>query len=118
MSGRLDADTFTVSKKDLSITRALVDKRNSSSPTRRVVTRRRAVPETLRGAATLNEEQVRRVARIGLAVEKDYGRPQDIEFCFDDAGKMWLLQTRPVTTATSYGPAARQSSYLGQLEYH
>ena len=64
------------------------------------------VPETLRGAATLSDEQIRQVARTGLAVETAYGHPQDIEFCFDATGKLWLLQTRPVTTASEYGPAA------------
>ena len=58
------------------------------------------------------------MARTGLAVETAYGRPQDIEFCFDATGKLWLLQTRPVTTAAEYGPVRRQSSDLGQLEHH
>ncbi len=106
VSGGLDADTFTVNKNDLSITRELVDKREQFVANPAGGTRRVPVPETHRGAATLSDEQVRQVARTGLAVETAYGRPQDIEFCFDATGKLWLLQTRPVTTAAEYGPAA------------
>ena len=106
VSGGLDADTFTVNKNDLSIRRELVDKREQFVADPAGGTRRVPVPETHRGAATLSDEQVRHVARTGLAVETAYGRPQGIEFFFDATGKLWLLQTRPVTTASEYGPAA------------
>ena len=42
----------------------------------------------------------------GLAVETACGRPQDIEFSFDVEGRLFLLQTRPVTTVEELGPAA------------
>ena len=106
VSGGLDADTFTVSKNDFSITRELADKREQFVADPAGGTRRVPVPETHRRAVTLSDEQVRQVARTGLLVETAYGHPQDIEFCFDATGKLWLLQTRPVTTAVEYGPAA------------
>ncbi len=106
VSGGLDADTFTVRKNDLSIACELADKREQFVADPGGGTRRAPVPEWLRRAATLNDEQVRQVAQAGLAVETAYGSPQDIEFCFDAAGSLWLLQTRPVTTAAEYGSAA------------
>jgi rifampicin phosphotransferase len=106
VSGGLDADTFTVRKNDLFIARELADKCEQFVADPAGGTRRAPVPDTHRRAATLSDEQVRQVAQAGLAVEKAYGRPQDIEFCFDAAGTLWVLQTRPVTTAAEYGPAA------------
>lgn len=106
VSGGLDADTFTVNKSDLSISRELAHKREKFVADPAGGTRRAPVPEGHHRTATLSDEQILRVARAGLVVERAYGRPQDIEFCFDAAGSLWLLQTRPVTTAAEYGPAA------------
>ena len=67
---------------------------------------RAAVPAELREQPSLNADQLQEVATTGLAIERAFGRPQDIEFCFDPAGRLAILQTRPVTTVTQYGPAA------------
>ncbi len=39
------------------------------------------------------------LARAGLTVEAACGRPQDIEWALDAAGRPWLVQARPITTA-------------------
>lgn len=41
--------------------------------------------------------QRRILLQAGLALENQLGRPQDIEFCFDQQGNLHLLQSRPVT---------------------
>ncbi len=41
---------------------------------------------------------VSRVAALARRCESASGRPQDIEWAIDDAGKLWLLQSRPITT--------------------
>jgi pyruvate,water dikinase len=46
----------------------------------------------------LTVEQTRELARIGDTVERHYGAPQDIEWAFDPDGRLWLTQTRPITT--------------------
>lgn len=50
------------------------------------------------GAAVLQEDQARTVAELALRCEDATGRPQDIEWALDGAGKLWLLQSRPITT--------------------
>ncbi len=47
----------------------------------------------------LSDEEVRRVAELGVRIERHYGSPQDTEWAFDRAGEVWMLQSRPVTTA-------------------
>ena len=38
------------------------------------------------------------VAALGLRIEEHYGSPQDTEWAFDPDGKLWMLQSRPITT--------------------
>ncbi len=46
----------------------------------------------------LTDRSVLELARLGAQVEAHYGRPQDIEWALDEAGTLWLVQTRPITT--------------------
>jgi phosphohistidine swiveling domain-containing protein len=46
----------------------------------------------------LSESEARRIATLARRCEKYFGRPQDIEWAIDGAGKLWLLQSRPITT--------------------
>lgn len=47
-------------------------------------------------AASLGEEQLRALARMGDDLEGRLGGPQDIEWAFED-GELYVLQARPVT---------------------
>ena len=38
------------------------------------------------------------LAALGRRVETHFGAPQDIEWAIDDAGALWLTQSRPITT--------------------
>ena len=46
----------------------------------------------------LTAEQTRRTGPDRRRVERHFGAPQDIEWAFDAAGKLWLTQSRPITT--------------------
>jgi pyruvate,water dikinase len=46
----------------------------------------------------LSEAELRTLTTLGAQVEALYGAPQDIEWALDQAGHLWLTQTRPVTT--------------------
>ena len=45
----------------------------------------------------LTRTQVAAVAALARKCGRHFERPQDIEWAFDDMGKLWLLQSRPVT---------------------
>jgi phosphohistidine swiveling domain-containing protein len=47
---------------------------------------------------SLTDAQVRRLAALGAQVEAHVGTPVDMEWAFDDADVLWLLQARPITT--------------------
>ncbi len=107
VSAGLEADTYTVEKETLEFTAQIVDKRE------RLVLNvdegglaREELPTDLQSQSSLSDEEVRDVARAAIDVERHFGRPQDLEFCFDRQDRLLLLQSRPVTNIAEYGPAA------------
>ena len=102
------ADTYTVSKSDRSITTQIEDKHERLLLDEQTGTglKNYPVPEHARKEAALTNSQVEQLADAAVRIERSYGRPQDIEFAIDPHGKPHYLQTRPITTAREYGPAA------------
>jgi phosphohistidine swiveling domain-containing protein len=47
---------------------------------------------------SLSDAQVRKLTSLGDAVQRLFGAPQDVEWVIDPGGKIWLTQSRPVTT--------------------
>lgn len=60
----------------------------------------------LADARVLDEQQVLEVGRLALRVQEHYDAPQDIEWAFA-AGRLWLVQARPITTLAGSGEAGR-----------
>ncbi|WP_285320463.1 PEP/pyruvate-binding domain-containing protein [Pseudarthrobacter sp. lyk4-40-TYG-27] len=50
------------------------------------------------GTPCLTEPQLAALARLGLQAEDHFGAPQDTEWAIDNAGALWLTQSRPITT--------------------
>jgi len=46
---------------------------------------------------TLRDDEAEAIADVARRAETGWGRPVDVEFCFD-ARKLWLVQCRPITT--------------------
>lgn len=47
---------------------------------------------------TLTEPEIRQVVELALQAEQLLQAPADVEFSFDQSGKLYLLQMRPITT--------------------
>ncbi|MFY9265900.1 MAG: PEP/pyruvate-binding domain-containing protein, partial [Solirubrobacterales bacterium] len=62
-------------------------------------TERRELGELEGLRAAITDDEAIELARLGLRIEEHYGRPQDIEWVFDNAGAAWIVQSRPVTVA-------------------
>jgi pyruvate,water dikinase len=56
------------------------------------------------GARVLTDDEVLDIARLGLAVEKHYGSPQDTEWAMA-GGRSFIVQSRPVTATGSLATA-------------
>ena len=72
-----------------------------------------AVPDELRGAACLSDEELQALRAIGRSVERHYGRAQDIEWAVErDSNRILLLQSRPETvwSTKEAAPVARAAA--------
>ncbi|MFG1998485.1 PEP/pyruvate-binding domain-containing protein [Spirillospora sp. NPDC048911] len=59
----------------------------------------------------LTRLQLRALARLAAKAAAVFGGPQDVEFAFDHDGRLWLLQSRPVTALAPVPP--RRATLLG-----
>jgi phosphoenolpyruvate synthase/pyruvate phosphate dikinase len=50
------------------------------------------------GVAILKRTTVRHLARLAREAAREFNSPQDVEWAVDQRGKLWMLQSRPVTT--------------------
>jgi pyruvate,water dikinase len=51
-----------------------------------------------RGGATLADPKIEQLWSLLVAIEREYGSPQDVEWC-DDGAQIWIVQSRPITIA-------------------
>jgi phosphohistidine swiveling domain-containing protein len=52
----------------------------------------------------LSRSDAHRLATLAAKAADAFGGPQDVEWAIDRAGRLWLLQSRPITAATSGAP--------------
>ena len=99
VQGTVTPDNFWVAKDNLDIVdRSVHDKaiRLIRRPGGGVV--EQAVPEELRKAPVLSDEQLRELARYAIDIEKHYKTYMDIEWALDErTKKIWIVQARPET---------------------
>ncbi|MGG3280460.1 PEP/pyruvate-binding domain-containing protein [Paenibacillus solani] len=46
----------------------------------------------------INDEHIMELAQLGRLVQTSFGTPQDIEWAIDEQNRLFLLQTRPITS--------------------
>jgi phosphohistidine swiveling domain-containing protein len=85
VDGRVDPDEIRVGKTD-----------------GQIVTSRAGGADLTHGR-TLQPAQVRELALLLTTIERLYGSPQDVEWCFDGT-RFWIVQSRPITTAKGVRP--------------
>jgi pyruvate,water dikinase len=49
-----------------------------------------------RGSGVVGLAVIRQMAEYGILLEKRFEYPQDIEWCLDEQGQLWILQSRPL----------------------
>lgn len=62
------------------------------------------IPPELASQPSLLEPEAVAVARLAMQLEQHYGGPQDIEWAIDQAGRLHVLQCRPLHRAPQAGP--------------
>ncbi|MBI2415009.1 phosphoenolpyruvate synthase [candidate division WWE3 bacterium] len=93
VSGEITPDQFIINKKTLEITYKYVAKQTWQFTDGGEV----AVSKAYQEKQKLPDRLVKELARLGMKIEEHYGRPQDIEWGYEE-GKLYIVQSRPVTT--------------------
>ena len=96
VSGAVVPDTYVVRKLDMAIGARDVQYKEHMTVLEPGGTRMTQVPETLRTAPVLRDEDVAEVASLASSLEEAMGWPVDIECAYAD-GDLYLLQCRPIT---------------------
>jgi phosphoenolpyruvate synthase/pyruvate phosphate dikinase len=100
VGGTVTPDTYVLRASDLSIiSQQIAEKRYMTVPISEG-TREVDVPRFLRIQPVLNDDQVTELGRLGGELEAAMGWPVDVE-CVYQAGQLYLLQCRPITTLSS-----------------
>ena len=125
VAGEVTPDHFVVDKVLLEITKRTV----SAKECEYVITageRVERVPLTQprSSMASLNDDEVRSIAKMAKSAERHYGSPQDIEWAIDHDGSVVALQSRPETVwsrleppsvTTEAGPVDLMASIVATL---
>ena len=110
VSGQVSPDRYLVEKSGMTIVVRSVRPKELTievAPGGGTVKRELSAQESRR--PVLSDDEVLRVAEPGVAIEREYGAPQDTEWAFDPDGRVWMLQSRPITTVGAPAtPAAGQ----------
>jgi pyruvate,water dikinase len=96
VDGRLESDLFVVSRKSpMAVTvREIGTKKLKFVCDAGEGVCREEVAGEKSGMPSLDDAQIRELARIALRLEEHYGAPQDVEWALDASGAVFILQSR------------------------
>jgi pyruvate,water dikinase len=107
VSGKVQPDTYVVDRRSLQVVDSRVGRQDfkivSGSDGADVVVKLDPVQANSR---VLDDDSLRGIAELAIAVERHNGCPQDVEWAIS-SGTTWLVQARPITTLD--GAAAADS---------
>ena len=109
VQGVVNPDPYIVNKSDLSIhsrqnvPQTVMEIHDYPSGVKKV-----KVPKKMVNAPKLTDEEVIELAKLSMKIHQHYYFPQDSEFAVEN-GKVYLVQTRPITTL-DMGKGAKQIS--------
>lgn len=97
VSGSVNPDHFEVDKHTLDIKKKTISSKafmDLRGPDGGVIRQELSIEKA--NSASLSDEEIHELARLGKQIEDHYGSPQDIEWAIQE-GSIYILQTRPVT---------------------
>ena len=110
VQGIVNPDNYVVDKTDYHFVQKAVPKKEIMvvRASERGGSKNKPVPMDMRFEQVLSDEEVKDLVELAKKAEEYYGKPQDLEWAFED-GKMYLLQSRPITTLD-------QKEWVGTVE--
>ena len=99
VSGQVNPDCYIVDKKSLKIKEMKINEKG-----RAIVRNKSGKNQTIKltksksNSQCLTDKEVKEIAKLAIKIEKHYKKPQDIEWTIDKKGKVYILQSRAITT--------------------
>ncbi|GAB2675404.1 phosphoenolpyruvate synthase [Nocardia goodfellowii] len=114
VSGAVDADSVIVEKSTGVVLETILgDKDRRYAPAAEQGCLVHEVDPEDREQPVLSAAELAELTKLARRLESDHGTPQDIEWAIDDTG-IWVLQSRPITTAVRGGVDARWAAAVIQ----
>lgn len=121
VSGKVTPDTYIINKSELKtqsskVNEIVLDKSVNEQFTEITrqgqTTKERPVPKQRAGKQCLSDKKIIELAKICQKIERHYGFPCDIEWALEK-GKLYIVQSRPVTTLMPEAPKTEPLVLLG-----
>ena len=97
VGGMVTPDSYSVSRSSGRVVRRQIADKQVMTERVEGGTREQPVPDNLRRVPTLSEPLAAELVRLGVRIERLYGKPMDIEWTLRD-GALAIVQARPITT--------------------
>lgn len=98
VQGQISPDNFLIDKKTLEIKTRDIQTQDTMMIFQDGENREVPVPDDKKDKQAVPDETIQELAKLAIRIEGHYGKPQDIEWAIDSQGKIWILQSRPITT--------------------
>ncbi len=96
VGGMITPDTYIVHKNNFSILDINVSEQTFAIVREKTGNRNKKLDKATGGKQKLTGKQIVEIAKICKNIETHYGKPQDIEWAFEN-GKFYITQSRPIT---------------------
>ncbi len=104
VSNQVDTDTYRINRHSGDFHRTIPKKKNAFiyAPTAESSHRLEALSPSKQKNAVLSDQQIRELSKLAAQAEQKFGQPQDIEWTYDQQGRLFILQSRPIVFHPGY----------------
>jgi pyruvate,water dikinase len=103
----VDRERWTIRHKEISTQKIMLTQVKG-------ITKETSVPASKVDKQKLPDEVILKVAKLGQRLQDHYQFPQDIEWAYQD-GKIYIVQTRPITTISAVGDKAQTLGEISEI---
>jgi pyruvate,water dikinase len=101
VSGEVPSDVYVADKKTGAILTCTVAPSHAAIvPDQDGGVKRVGMAKEQSGKPVLNEDEIGEIRRTSTSIEALFGSPQDVEWAIDSQSRLYVLQSRPITTIT------------------
>jgi len=112
VSGLVSPDIYKFKKSSAQIdSKTIAEKKLAIMPVEGGGTKKVEISGEKSTSQVMQDYQIKRLAELGMAIEKHYGCPQDIEWCMENS-KLYIVQSRAITSMFSMPSPISQDDAL------